>query len=72
MSINTASNTFCFSRDSIDLRRKALQEQASLTAKTGYDNPYDCLIGDLNHFVQFLSNRRDWTQQELGEAWLME
>ena len=63
MSITTASKTFCVSRSSLHLWRKPLR---SLKVTTGSDNHHNRQIGGLNYFAQFLSNRRDWTQQGLG------
>ena len=69
MSITTASRTFNVSRNSIYLWRQRLQEKGSLEATTGYHNPHNRQIKDLNHFAEFVSSRRDWTQRELGEAY---
>jgi transposase len=69
MSISNASRTFKVSRNSIYLWQKRLQEQGSLEATTGYHNPHNRQIKDLSHFAEFVSSRRDWTQQELGDAY---
>lgn len=69
MSVTTASRTFDVSRNSIYLWRKRLQKQGTLEATTGYHNPHNRQIRDLNHFEKFVSSRRDWTQQELGDAY---
>ena len=69
MSVTTASRIFNVSRNSIYLWRKRLHEKGSLEATTGYHNPHNRQIRDLNHFVEFVSNRRDWTRQEWGDAY---
>ena len=69
MSITDASRTFNISRNSIYLWRKRRQNKGSLEATTGYHNPHNRQIKDLNHFAEFVSSRRDWTQQELSDVY---
>lgn len=68
MKISEASRVFGVSRNSIYLWFKRQEATNSLEAATGYHNPHNRQIKDLQAFERFMSSHRDWTQREIGAA----
>ena len=68
-SISQVSQLFHISRNTLYLWLKRRRDNGSVEPTQNYHNPHNRQIQDLEHFKEFVSTRRDWTQAELGEQY---
>ena len=68
-SVCEVSQQFHISRNTLYLWLKRRRDTGCVEPTKNYHNPHNRQIQDLEHFKEFVSTRRDWTQSELGEAY---
>ena len=68
-SVCEVSRLFNISRNTLYAWLKRRRDTGSIEPTQNYHNPHNRQIHDLEHFQEFVSTRRDWTQAELGQLY---